>query len=152
MRAPFQVLVIAFREGGEDIAEYLVLRRRDQGIWQGIAGGGEDNETPPQAARREAFEECGIPTLSPLYRLATVNSIPTAGFAARNSWPPDLYVIPEYTFGVDSGDHGVSLSPEHTEYRWLSYDAAQESLHWQTNCVALWELSVRIARGDLTPL
>ncbi len=152
MRAPFQVLVIGFRETPEFAVEYLILRRRDQGIWQAIAGGGEDEELAAEAARREAFEEAGITRARPLYRLATVNSIPVADFAARESWSPDLYVIPEYSFGIDCGDDCIVLSHEHTEYRWLAYEAARERLHWQGNRVALWELAERISTRDLTPL
>ena len=128
------------------------MRRRDQGVWQAIAGGGEASESPPEAARREAFEEAGVPLGRPLYQLTTVNSIPVAGFAARDSWPPDVYVIPEYTFGVACGEHDVILSPEHPEFRWLHYEDAREQLHWQGNRVALWELAERIERRDLEPL
>lgn len=152
VRAPFQVLVIGFRTTSEGTIEYLALKRGDLEMWQPIAGGGEGGESPPQAARREALEEAGIPSSSPLFQLSTVNSIPVSAFAARDEWSPDLYVIPEYTFGIDCGEHEVVLSPEHTAFRWLFYDDATESLHWQANRVALLELSERIARGDLTPL
>lgn len=56
-RAPFQVLVFPYRtlESGE--TAYAVFRRRDDGMsWQAISGGGEDSETPLEAARREASE------------------------------------------------------------------------------------------------
>ena len=56
-RAPFQVLVYPYRKTREDGLEYALLKRSDAGYWQGIAGGGEDNETLLEAARREAYEE-----------------------------------------------------------------------------------------------
>ena len=56
-RAPFQVLVLPFRRTGGGGVEFAVLRRRDLGLWQGVAGGGEDGEAPGQAAVREASED-----------------------------------------------------------------------------------------------
>ena len=53
MRAPFQILVIPFRRTAAGL-EFAVLRRSDADYWQFVAGGGEDDETPLQAARREA--------------------------------------------------------------------------------------------------
>jgi dATP pyrophosphohydrolase len=79
-----------------------------------------------------------------------VNSIPVAGFAARNDWPANLYVIPEYTFGISCEHHdAVTLSPEHMEFRWMPYVEANEHLHWQGNRVALWELVERLEKDDL---
>jgi dihydroneopterin triphosphate diphosphatase len=118
------------------------MKRRDHGIWQAIAGGGENNETPAEAARREVAEEAGLTQPRPILQLSTVNSIPVAGFAARASWPTNLYVIPEYTFGFAcESDDTVALSFEHTEFGWLPYGEATERLHWQGNRVALWELA-----------
>jgi len=39
--------------------EYLLMRRENFGVWQWVAGGGEDDETPLEAARRELEEETG---------------------------------------------------------------------------------------------
>ena len=39
-RSPSQILVFPFRRM-QDRIEYLVLKRSDLGIWQGVAGGGE---------------------------------------------------------------------------------------------------------------
>lgn len=57
-RAPFQILVFLRRVINDEI-EYLLLRRADSGVWQGIAGGGEDDEGPEDAATRETLEETG---------------------------------------------------------------------------------------------
>ncbi len=59
MRAPFQVLVIPFRRTGT-VPEFAVLKRSDASYWQFVAGGGENDETPAQAATRETEEEIGI--------------------------------------------------------------------------------------------
>lgn len=59
MRAPFQILAIPYRFVNQ-VPVYCVFHRIDSGEWQFIAGGGEDNETPLQAARREISEEGGV--------------------------------------------------------------------------------------------
>ena len=59
MRAPFQILAIPYKyENGMPI--YCVLHRSDYDQWQFIAGGGEDKESPNDAAKREIMEEGGI--------------------------------------------------------------------------------------------
>ena len=59
MRAPFQILVIPCRRGSTG-PEFAVLKRSDADCWQFVAGGGDDSETPIQAAQRETQEEIGI--------------------------------------------------------------------------------------------
>jgi dihydroneopterin triphosphate diphosphatase len=73
MRAPFQVLVIPFRVLGSSV-EYALFERADLNYWQGIAGGGEDEETPIEAARREVYEESGLN--GELITLDSVTSLP----------------------------------------------------------------------------
>jgi len=45
-------------------------------------------------------------------------------------------------------DFTIAISPEHTSYRWLSYDEAARLLRWDSNKTALWELNERLRRGD----
>ncbi|MBN2556712.1 MAG: NUDIX domain-containing protein [Anaerolineales bacterium] len=79
MRAPFQVLVIPYRSTASAL-EFAVLKRSGANYWQFIAGGGEEGETPIQAAQRESLEEIGIAgELIPLDSMATV---PRDNFAA----------------------------------------------------------------------
>ena len=61
-RAPYQVLVLPYRRTNAGEFEYALFQRANEGFWQFIAGGGEDDETPLQAARRETWEEARIPT------------------------------------------------------------------------------------------
>ena len=147
-RATFQVVVFPFRRRGESI-EYAVFRRADAGYWQGIAGGGEDDESPLEAAKRETEEEAGIPRTSTFYRLDTVGCLPVYHFAARTEWPNDLYVTPNYAFGVDCADATIVLSYEHTEVAWLPFPEAHSILKWDDNRTALWELDQRFLNGDL---
>lgn len=146
-RAPFQVLVLPFRRLGE-CEEYAVLKRSDSAVWQFVAGGGEDQDTPAQAARREAEEEVGIPHDTPLYELNACSSI-SAGIFTTVPWSRELYVIPEYSFAIELDGGDIELSHEHTGCLWLPYEEAYKCLHWQSNQVALWELSQRILRDDL---
>ncbi len=62
-RAPLQILVLPYRHLALERSaqfEYAVFSRADYPCWQFIAGGAEDQESPLEAASREAFEEAGI--------------------------------------------------------------------------------------------
>jgi len=141
MRAPFQILVILFRRAPEGL-EIAVLKRSDAGYWQFVAGGGEDDETPIQAAQRETQEETGI--AGELIRLDSMSTVPKDCFPASDSWRDDLFVIPEYCFAVDVGNRDVSLSQEHIEFQWVTYEQACSLLKWDSNRNALWELNERL--------
>jgi dihydroneopterin triphosphate diphosphatase len=143
-RAAFQVLVIPFRVDTNGEPRYLLLKRSDKNIWQWIAGGGEDDEEPEQAARREAFEEAGIPKDACLTRLDSITSVPAIHFADRHLWGNDVYVIPEFSFGVEVQSKEVCLSGEHSAYEWSDYETARNRLEWDSNRTALWELHSRL--------
>ena len=148
-RAPFQVLVIPFRVLGDSAIEYAVFRRADIDCWQGIAGGGEDEETPLEAARREAYEEAGIPATSELIALEPMSTMPVIGVCG-SAWGSNVLVIPQYCFEVRMEDSIIRLSSEHTEHRWLPYEQAHDLLRWDSNKNALWELDYRLRNGPLT--
>lgn len=114
------------------------------GVWQGIAGGGEDDETPLDAAKRESFEECCIPQEATYVKLDAVTSIPVSYFAGDFDWGDDVYVIPQYAFGVDAAPYEIRLSSEHTEIKWIPYEQAYELLHFHNNKHDLWELNQRL--------
>jgi len=121
------------------------LKRADAGYWQAIAGGGEDNEIPIEAAKREAFEEAGIPTDSDFLQLDAVESIPVTEFRDSYLWGDEVYVIPQYCFGVLVKDTRILLSREHTEYSWLAYEDAYNLIKYDGNKTALWELDKRLS-------
>ena len=73
-------------------------------------------------------------------------TVPKNCFAAADSWGEEIYVIPEYCFAIGAGVHALSLSDEHTEARWVSYDQACSMLKWDSNRNALWELNERLKR------
>ena len=150
MRAPFQILVIPFRRAVEDV-EYAVLQRSGAGWWQFVAGGGEDDESPRDAALRETWEETGLVAEGELIVLDHEARISREAFSAAALWGPDVYVIPEHYFAVDVGDRQLRLSSEHAAVRWLSYDDAHGLLRWDSNRTGMWELSERLKRAKEDP-
>ena len=148
-RSPLQVLVIPYRREANGDFSFAIFQRSDTEYWQGIAGGGEDSEDALAVARRESLEEARIPASASFVKLQTTNSIPVYHFAARKSWPEDIYVVPEYCFGVDARDFEIKIGDEHLEIRWLNYNEALELLYWRSNKTALWELHQRLLNGDI---
>ena len=143
MRAPFQVLVIPFRHRAAG-PEFAALKRRDAPYWQFVAGGGEDDESPAQAAEREAREEIGIAANGRLLQLDSMTTVPKNCFAAGDSWGPEVHAIPEHCFAIDAGDSALALSAEHTGVRWVTCDQACRLLKWDSNRNALRELNERL--------
>lgn len=142
-RQPVQVLVIPFRKHNSSF-EYCVLKRSDADYWQFVAGGAEGNETIEEAAKREAFEEIGIPTGSKVIALDSMCCVPANIFRDWDHWPKGTLVVKEFSFGVEILDDDVQLSTEHTEFKWVTYREAMKLLKWDSNRTALWELSERL--------
>lgn len=145
-RAPFNVAVFPYRLTDDGSFEFALLKRADAGFWQGVSGGGEDEETPIETARRETFEETGIPADAEFLRLDTIEYIRVVEFTFRGNdpWGESIFVIPQYWFGVLTDAPRLELSHEHTEYRWLRYEDADRLLKFDGNRTALWELNQRL--------
>ncbi len=143
MRAPFQILAIPYRTIDGTLM-FCVMHRSDADWWQFIAGGGEDSETPIEAAKREIFEEAGV-AVKNILQLTFMAYVPTDCFAEhhRKNWPADTYIIPEYCFAFEC-DNNIALSHEHTECAWFTYDEACKTLKWDSNRTALYELKCRM--------
>ena len=139
MRAPFQILAIPYRfiDGSP---KYCVFHRADHDQWQFIAGGGEDNETPFEAAKRETFEEGGVQS-DKWMELKSLAYIPVTIISEkhRQHWDKHTYVIPEHAFGFECRED-IQLSHEHTECVWLTYDEVNRKLKWDSNRTAVYEL------------
>jgi len=144
-RAPYNVLVIPFRRA-DNAYEFAVFQRADGSMWQFIAGGGEDGEAPVTAAQREAWEEAGIAGTLEWTALDARASIPRTAFPDAD-WPSDVYVVPELCFAVNVGVAELRLSVEHGQFAWLDHAAARDRLTWDSNRVALWELTQRLRGG-----
>lgn len=148
-RAAFQVLVLPYRSDGAGGFAYALFRREDASYWQGVAGGGEQGESPLEAARRETAEEAGLPEDSQFTPLDSMITIPVVDVTGDFRWGPDVLVIPEHAFGVRCDQVEIRLSPEHTEYGWFSFDDAVHLVRWDSNRNALWELDHRLRHGML---
>jgi len=143
-----QILVLPYRKTTDGKIEFLLLKRRDGDFWQGIAGGGEDDETPIAAARRESFEKASISESAKYWKLDTQSSVPASAFPnAWKKWPEGTFVIPEYYFAVDVSGETISLSNEHSESRWCTFEEGVKLLKFESNKNGLWELNERLMLG-----
>ena len=85
----------------DDSIQYAIFNRSDYAYWQGIAGGGEDGEIPIESAKREAFEEAGITKECSYIQLDSVSSLPVEDVVGEFLWGEEVYVIKEFSFGVN---------------------------------------------------
>ncbi|MFH1207466.1 MAG: NUDIX domain-containing protein [Patescibacteria group bacterium] len=93
--------------------KYLILKRSatdpdGPGDWDLPGGGMKLGEQPFQAIRREAGEEAGVKVKNT--RLLNVYAIPF-----RHVWSVEMTAEASYASGR------IRLSPEHTEYRWMTW-------------------------------
>ena len=144
MRAPFQILAIPFRKISSKEMEFCVFHCSDLNQWQFVAGGGENDETPTEAAAREISEETGIKTNN-IIKLTSMAYIPANVISERHRkyWTKDTYVIPEYHFAFECVSD-ITLSNEHIRCDWLSYEDTMARLTWDSNKTALYELHCRL--------
>ncbi len=113
------------------------------GIYQFLSGGGEDNESFLEAAKRETFEESGI-AVDKFIELETKSSIPKKVFADFRD-EKGFYVITEHSFAYELKENDkIKLSKEHSGCQWMNYQEATDSLKYDSNKTALWELRERI--------
>lgn len=143
MRAPYQILAIPYRIQDRTI-EFCVLHRADCNQWQFVAGGGEDGETPKEAAIREISEEAGVQNAN-IFPLTSMCYIPAGVISEdrRIGWPKNTWVIPEYAFAFRCDGDPV-LSQEHDRFRWLTYEDTLNLLQWDSNRTALYELNQQL--------
>lgn len=137
-REPFQVLVF-LRKHVEGHYRFLLLKRTDMHVWQGVAGGVEDGETPKEAAVRETFEETGV-QVNNIRQLSNVAMLSVLDVVGNYLWREAIAEIPEYAFVADIGsDEAINLSCEHEDSRWCDLEEAMGLLEWESNKAALKE-------------
>lgn len=107
------------------------------GVWQGVAGGGEGDETPIVAAIRETREETGV-EISDIVDLKSVAELSVIDVAGCYRWGEDIRVIPEFAFLAEVPfDTEIKISGEHTEYLWCNSEHAMQLLEWDSNRQAI---------------
>lgn len=149
MRKPIQILVFPYRKGHDNCQyEYCLFLREDLKVWHGIAGGVEDDETIEKSVQREVFEESGLPTNSKLIKLSSFATMPSINITGTK-WGKKIYLVYEYSFGVEAGNNDIVLSDEHINFKWCTYKEAIKLLYWDSNRNALWELNERLLRGEI---
>ncbi|GDY13299.1 NUDIX pyrophosphatase [Planctomycetota bacterium] len=145
-RLPYNILVIPYRIINNDLV-VAIFFNQNLSMCQFIAGGGENDETPFDAARRETYEESGIKTkIENWIELDSKASIPRTAFPKAN-WPNNIYVITEHSFAVLTDTFDIQLSHEHKLFEWVKYDDACKKLTWDSNRVALFELKQRLVQS-----
>ena len=104
--------------------KYLLLKRSENqmypGIWQCVTGKIKKDEKPHLAAIRELKEETGLKPLS-MWIVDQVNHF----FEAEQN---RMNIIP--IFGVEVNSTKISLSAEHTEYKWCTVYEGVDLLLW----------------------
>ena len=139
-RLPYQVLVLPYFKEKDYL--YAIFKRSDLEFWQGISGGGEGNELPLDAAKRETVEETGID--SEFMKLDSMTTIPAENIGSYHIGK--ALVVPEYAFGVKAKSKNLRIGKEHSEYRWLPFREAHKLLKYDSNKTALWELNQRLTK------
>jgi dATP pyrophosphohydrolase len=144
VRAPYNTLVLPYCKTNEGI-RYCIFARSDMKIWQFVAGGGEDNEAPSIAAKRELYEETGV-TVDEATELTSMTYVPTFYFSqeSREAWGIEKSVIPVFCFAAEIASDSVVLSHEHMQYQCVDYQTAVDLLHFDIDKTAVWELSERL--------
>ncbi|MFE7504652.1 NUDIX pyrophosphatase [Promicromonospora sp. NPDC057488] len=145
MRAPFQVLVVPYRRAF-DALEFLILQRADSHKWQWVAGGGEDDETPVQAAQRELVEE--LSATSAVRPLATISPVPVVNITGELTWGYEHLIVMEHAFCVNLDGQEFTLSSEHISARWVGLEKAGSMLEFDSNRTAAWEVKT-LSEGGL---
>lgn len=145
MRAPYNVLVLPYYSKGNENS-YCIFERKDMLKWQFVAGGGENQEKPIDAAIRELAEETGLQGYK-IQEMTSKTFVPVFYFSkkSREAWGENVIVIPVHCFSVEiDPTESVVLSVEHTQYRWVDYETAISMLHFDIDKTAIWELDTKL--------
>ena len=139
-----KVLVFPFIRDRAGRVQYAVFKKVDTPLgkqgdyWQSIAGGVEEGETLIEAAKREAWEEGGI---SPDAEFLDLH--------IKSSYPVGDMVVEQAAFAVRLNSRKITLSEEHSEVRWLSFEEALALLKFEDYKTALKALNARLAVENL---
>ncbi len=145
MRQPKQILAFPYKKNNNGEYIYAIFCRSNKNeVWQGIAGGVEENESILEACKREANEEAGISYSAPIIKLLSMSTMPVVNVTKDFIWGENTYLIEEYCFGIDASKENLVISHEHSKMEWLTYEEAKNKLKWDSNKNALWELNWKL--------
>ena len=109
----------------KDGIKYLILKRAKtkmyEHLWQGVAGKIEKGEQAWQAAIRELKEETGLDSM----RIFVADHV--SKFYETHGDRVNLVPV----FGIEVGSDIVSLSNEHSDFKWVDYDSTCLYLVWK---------------------
>jgi dATP pyrophosphohydrolase len=116
----------------DDGYRFLLLKRSENskiypGIWQMITGTIESHENTKQTLLRELEEETGL-TPEKIFSIPRIN---TFYLAVSDK----ICMSPVFLAFVESDS--VTISDEHTVYKWASFEEARELIHWPNQVESL---------------
>ena len=103
---------------------FLLLKRARtkmyEHLWQGVAGEIEKGEKAWQAAIRELKEETGFDPI----RIFVADHV--SRFYETHGDRVNLVPV----FGIETETKRITLSSEHSEYKWMDFEDAERTLVW----------------------
>lgn len=132
--------------------EYLLLKRSEQkdfaaGMWECVTGRVDQGESFSDAAKREVFEELNV-------GVELLQILGTTHFY-RGPKRPDYELVGVVYLGAIEPNSQLSISAEHSEYRWVSSQEARELLRVEEGSQGWLERVISRAedfRNELSPL
>ena len=122
----------------------LLLKRAQEnslypGIWQMVTGKIENQEDIKTALMRELREETGL-TCSKFYSTNRVNSFYLSSLQK-------ICLSPVFFCMVNNRD--IKISPEHSEFRWVDFEVAENLIYWPNQIESLRVIYNYLTNGKL---
>ncbi|MBS4189779.1 NUDIX domain-containing protein [Bacillus sp. FJAT-49705] len=131
-----RVNIQAFIYTSNQRTTFLLLKRTLEkgGFWQPVSGGIEKDEQPTHAVKREIFEETGINEIVQITDLQFTYTF--------NATKDNIKMkMKDICYGVEVLSlKPVSLSLEHSMYKWCTKEEAEGYLEWEYSRLAFKKL------------